>query len=160
MKRSDFYRIREGIKNIGHLFSDKDYEFVYRAVCIDEIAEAEIAKYEKTRVKPSEEYLKYVDEQSKLLSECALKKEDGTYVMIGKTDIALSKPQQFNEGMELLKAKYKAAIDKQKASEDKFEEFLSKDAPGVKFELIPKKYLPKGITIDQMKGIIMIVEKG
>jgi hypothetical protein len=159
MKRADFYRIREGIKNIGHLFSDKDYEFVYRAVCIDEIAEAEIAKYEKTRVKPSEEYNKLIEEQSKLVDECAQKNEDGSFIMVSKMEVKIAKPDAFTDGMKSLKEKYKTAIDKHDAEEKKFNEFLEKEAPGVKFELIPKKYLPKGITINQMKGIFLIIEK-
>lgn len=158
MKRKDFYTLKRGITSCGNLSNPKDIEFVYRIVCINDTVSDAIARFEKVHPKNSDEYDKYLKEQSKILDACAMKNEDGTYVNDG-VNVALANGEKYNTEMTCLKEKYKEVIEVQDKLNEKFIAFLEEEADDIKIEAIPKKLIPVGISVNQLIGIRFIIEK-
>lgn len=168
MLRKELYTLRNGIKNCNGLSHPNSHEFAYRIVCIADDVDSAIEKIEKSRPKPSPEFIKFIEEQNTALDECAQKNDDGSFVTINQQSnienehqdlVSLKNPSRYKELMDELKVKYQKAIDDYDKANKKFEEFLSKEATDFKFEPILKKYLPPSISVAQLKGIKTIIEK-
>lgn len=157
MKRKDLYDLQKGINACMPLSNPNDYEFAYKLVCNIELVDGAIAGFEKLRPPLSEEYTKYAEEQTNLLNKYALKKPDGSLIVY-ENSVALADPNKYNEDLAPIKVKYKLAIDAQEKLQKKFDDFLDKEA-NIKLEIIPKKYLPKNISGNQLKGIFKLIEK-
>lgn len=158
MKRIDLYSLQQGIKNCGNLANKESIEFIYRIGIINEQVVRHLKHFETSRPKNSAEYDLFIEAQTALIEQYAAKDKDGAMITQGM-GVALANPFKYKEELKEIKEKYKAAIEKHTNDNKTFEQFLEEEASDFTFTPIPKKYLPVEMTVDQIQGIMSIVEK-
>lgn len=158
MKRGTLYKLHTGIKNCGNLSGEDNSEFIYRAGLMFMEIDKRVQLFEKSRPVNSEQYDAYNDEHTKLMYKYALKDDNGVAITQGM-DVALSNPLQYKVELSELVLKYKDVIKEHKDKTKEFDNFLDREMDDFNFAPIPRKYIPKEMTLTQMLGIVELLEK-
>jgi len=158
MKKIDLYTLQQGIVKCGNLANKESIEFVYRIGMINEDVVKRLKHFETSRPKNSDEYDQFIEAQTALIEKYSVKDKDGAMVTQGM-NVALANPFKYKEELKELKETYKEAIKKHIEDNKTFEQFLEEEASDFIFVPIPKKHLPSEMTVDQIQGIMSIVEK-
>jgi hypothetical protein len=108
---------------------------------------------------PTEEFIAYDKERSELAKKHAVKVkgEPQTKVVNGVQEYVIEDREKFNKEWDVLKKKHIEVIDKRAKQLKEIEEFLKQEVEIIIHKVSPK-YIPEGITANQITGILPMID--
>jgi pyruvate/2-oxoacid:ferredoxin oxidoreductase beta subunit len=111
----------------------------------------------KERTNQSKEFQEYEKERIELVELHAKKDEKGKSIIVGN-EYQIDNKEAFDAQFEVLKEKHKEVIDARQKQIDDFNLFLKEESK-IELHKVDYKDVPTNITVEQMSGILEIVNE-
>ncbi len=159
MKKKEIVELNRNLQTLSNL---KGVKFSYAVAKNIEITKSEVIAIDKAK-ESDKEYLDYDKERVKLAESYSNEDEAGKPIIKldpanGQYNYDIFDQKKFDKDLEKLRKKHKKAIDAKKKQEEDVKKLLEEE---VKIDLhkINISDIPEEISVNQMKGIVIIIEE-
>lgn len=154
MKRKELFQLKQALESVSTL---KGVKFAYSIAKNLQEVNNEIEAVNKAMA-PSEDFIQYEKERIKLNEEYAEKTEEGNPKVWNNNYVISPKNRDaYEKRMEELKKNHKMALKERDEQMEEYQVLLEEDVD-ITLHKIQEGNLPSDITIEQIHGILQVIE--